>query len=439
MAGKSNREVPDELKPVVNSPRSTAAHKPAPAVKQPTGRTAKPRKPVAVKRTGTAQQRRHTPVWRRIVNVLLCIGTLASAAGLIAACFGGNIPPASCRGICLMVMTLPAWIILMTVFTIFDLLWYRRILPVCVLVYIACASGIWEFMPLNLRRPSLDKAAVYPQFTFLTYNITNFTDLTGKYPGDINPTVSNILKINADVVNLQEAVVLTPDKSIRLRQEQIDSLHRSYPYIIMYGHSQMLMSKYPAEAIHIGDPEKFQGEIAVFRLNIEGVKVTLFDVHLKSYHLTPDDKELFKDVTDIKDIEKNKSIKNIKGTMTDVKSQLFGKVQSAAEYRERDAIRLGRLIERYGGPNVIVAGDFNDVPGCFTLRYLADFKLEQVYSRLGFGPMITFNRDRFYFRIDHVLYRGALMPLRMQRGSSLSSDHYPLLVRFALTSTTDNH
>lgn len=419
MAGKSDSKMPEELKPVVKAPRH--------AVKAPV-------------RAAKAPVRRKPSVWRRIAIVLLCIGTLVSAAGLVTACFGGNLSPAQYRGICLMVMTLPAWLILMVLFTILDLIWCRKILPLCLLVFIACAAGIWEFMPLNLRRPSLDKAAGYPQFTFLTYNITNFTDLTDKYPGDINPTISNILKINADVVNLQEAVVLTPSEKIHLGQEQIDSLYHTYPYIIMYGRSQMLMSKYPAEAIHVGYNEKQRGEIAVFRLNIEGETVTLFDVHLKSYFLTQDDKELYRDVTNIKDVKNDiKDIHSIKGTMFDVKSQLLGKVQRAAEDRELDAIRLGHLIDRYGGPNVIVAGDFNDVPGCYTLRHLAEFNLRQVYSELGFGPMITFNRDRFYFRIDHVLYRGALMPLRMRRGSSLASDHYPLLVRFALTSATDNH
>lgn len=432
MARKNDKQVSEELKPVVNAPRATAD-----AAAKPARRPARPRKSAATGRAKPAPARRKPSVWRRIVSWLLAICTLISAAGLVAACFGGNVSPAEYRGMCLVVMSLPAWLILMTLFTVLDILWCRKVLPLCVLVYVACAAGIWEYMPLNLRRPSLDKASQYPQFTFLTYNITNFTDLTDEYPGGINPTVSNILKINADVVNLQEAVVLTPDKKIHLGQAQIDSLHRAYPYIVMYGRSQMLMSKYPAEAIHIGYNEKHRGEIAVFRINIEGEPVTLFDVHLKSFYLTNDDKDLYKDVTDIKDVKAD--LKDLKGTMFEVKSQLLSKVQRAAEDRELDARRLGSLIEHYGGPNVIVAGDFNDVPGCYTLRHLADFKLKQVYSELGFGPMITFNRDRFYFRIDHVLYRGALKPLRMRRGSSMASDHYPLLVRFALTDTTDNH
>ena len=426
MAKKNNIKMPDELKPVVNAkPHAAAAPKPA-APKRPMRRTGNPK--------ATAAPRRKS-IWRKIAGILLWILTAVSSCALILGCFGGNLRPTEYRGMCLLVMMLPGWLILMGISTVLNILWCRKALPLSLLVWIACAAGVWEFMPLNLTRPSLDKAASYPQFTFLTYNITNFTDLTDRYPGDINPTVSNILKINADVVNLQEAVVLTPTPKIHLTQAQIDSLHRAYPYILMYGKSQMLMSKYPAKAIHIGEyntrnegSDDKGGEIAVFRLNIEGESVTLFDVHLKSFSLTPEDKELFKDVTDLKDTDGN-----IKGTMIDVKSQLLSKVQHAAEVRQRDADRLGRLIEKYGGPNVIVAGDFNDVPGCYTLRHLADFKLHQVYSELGFGPMITFNRDRFYFRIDHVLYRGALKPLRMQRGSSLASDHYPLLVRFAIT------
>jgi len=424
MAKKSTSQVPDELKPVVNAkPRTTAV---AP---KPSATKKRSRRNPGLKAAAASRRR---PLWRRIITVLLWILSFISSTALILGCFGGNMQPVEYRGICLMVMMLPGWIILMLLSTVLNIFWCRKALPLSILVWIACAAGIWEFMPFNLSRPSLEKAAEYPQFTFLTYNVTNLTDLTDRYPGGINPTVSNILKINADVVNLQEAVVLTPSEKIHLTEAQTDSLHRLYPYIIMYGKSQMLMSKYPAEAIHTGDHNKNYSEIAIFRLNIEGTPITLFDVHLSSFSLTQQDKELFKDVTDLKDTEGD-----LKGTVTDVKSQLLSKVQRAAELRQIDAERLGRFIDRFGGPNVIVAGDFNDVPGCYTLRYLADFKLRQVYPELGFGPMITFNRDRFYFRIDHVLYRGSLKPLRIQRGSSLASDHYPLLLRFAITDNPD--
>ncbi len=361
---------------------------------------------------------------------MLWIFTIICATGLIAGSFGGNIDPASLKGICLMVMTLPGWILLMLLATVLDLLWCRKALMLCLLTFIACASAIWEFSPLNLSSPSMADYAKNPKFTFMTYNVANLYDLTEQYPGDVNPIISYILLTEPDVVNLQECPLMSVYKPTRITSKQVDSLHRAYPYILIYGYSNALLSKYPAESIHLPGPNKPGNEIAAFRLNIEGTKITLFDVHLQSYSLSSQDKELFHEITDLKDPEGAKSIKS---SVREVKSQLLTKIQAAAVQRADDCRRLIRFIEHWGGPNVIVAGDFNDVPGCYTLRQLADYKFRQVYPELGFGPMITFNRDRFYFRIDHILYRGDLTPLRISRGDIKWSDHYPLLATFAIT------
>jgi endonuclease/exonuclease/phosphatase (EEP) superfamily protein YafD len=58
--------------------------------------------------------------------------------------------------------------------------------------------------------------------------------------------------------------------------------------------------------------------------------------------------------------------------------------------------------------------------------------MKQVYTEVCTGPDITFYANRFYFRIDHVLYRGALSPVRQERGKVKYSDHYPVLTRFLL-------
>ncbi len=372
--------------------------------------------------------RRPASFLRKFCITLLWILTIFAAFGLLAASFGGNVAPESIKGICLMVLSFPAWLILMILATVLDLVWCRKALTVCILTFIACASAIWNYSPLNLTKPSLEKYASDPRFTFMTYNVANFNDMEGKMPDGYNPTLSYILKINADIVNLQEVQVLSPDKGLQITTAQLDSLHRAYPYVIKYGHSQALFSKYPAESIHTPGSDNHLNEIAVFRLNIEGEHITLINVHLQSYGLTPSDKELYKDIT--KFDEKDGGLKN---TIKDVKSSLLSKVQAAAVQRKLDTDRLCSYIERFGGPNVIVAGDFNDVPGCYALRNLAEYKMREVYPELGFGPMVTFNKDRFYFRIDHILYRGDVKPLRMYRGSVRLSDHYPLMATFAIT------
>ncbi len=365
--------------------------------------------------------------WRNFARTILWLLTVTAALGLAAASYGGNIAPDSIKGICLMVLTFPAWLLLMIFVTVLDAFWCRKALVLCLFTYIACASAIWEFSPLNITGPSMKKYADCPHFSFLTYNTANLNDMEGSMPEDYNPTLSYILKFNADVVNLQEVRVLSPDRNLRISSRQIDSLHQAYPYVLHYGESQALLSKYPAECIHTGANNKPGNEIALFRLNIEGTPVTLINVHLQSYGLTPSDKELYKDITKL-----DESDGGLKNTLKDVRHTLLSKVQHAAVQRKLDTERVCDYIEHFGGPNVIVAGDFNDVPGCYALRRLADFKMREVYPQLGFGPMVTFNADRFYFRIDHVLYRGNLTPLRMRRGNSRLSDHYPLLVTFAI-------
>lgn len=365
--------------------------------------------------------------WRNFVKTILWLMTIIAVLGLVAASYGGNIAPDAIKGICLMVMSFPAWLLLMIIVTVLDILWCRKALVLCLFTYIACASAIWEFSPLNITGPSMKKYSECPQFSFLTYNTANFNDMEGPLPADYNPTLSYILKFNADVVNLQEARVLSPNSGLSISSRQIDSLHQAYPYVLHYGESQALLSKYPADCIHTGATNYPGNEIAVFRLNIEGTAVTLINVHLQSYGLTASDKELYKDITKLDD-----SDEGLKNTIKDVRHTLLSKIQKAAVQRKLDTERVCDYIERFGGPNVIVAGDFNDVPGCYALRRLADFKMREVYPKLGFGPMVTFNADRFYFRIDHVLYRGSLTPLRIRRGNSRLSDHYPLLVTFAI-------
>lgn len=379
-------------------------------------------------------------VLHHIVQWGLWILTVISILGILAASFGGNFNPYAFKGLSIMELTMPVWLTFMIIVTILDLLWCRKAFVFCVLTFIACANAIWEYCPMNIFGPSEKKYAECPKFTLLTYNIASFYNMQGEYPDGINPTVSYIIKKNADVVCLQETEVTLsgPFKAYHITSSQIDSINSLYPYRLLYGGFLTVLSKYPLEAIHT--PPLCNDSInrwriypiGVFRLNIEGLPVTLFDVHLQSYGLSRSDKNLYKNIAEGKEIS-DVTEGSLRTNLHDIKHQIFDKVQYAAEKRADEADALCRYIEKFGGPNVIIAGDFNDVPGCYTLNRLKDYKMKQVYPELGFGPMVTYNADMFYFRIDHVLYRGGIVPLKISRGSIKFSDHYPLEVTFAIT------
>lgn len=81
---------------------------------------------------------------------------------------------------------------------------------------------------------------------------------------------------------------------------------------------------------------------------------------------------------------------------------------------------------------VLLCGDFNDIPGCYAYRVIAGGDMTDAYRAAASGPAITYHADRFYFRIDQMMCRGDLTPLRVWRGTIPSSDHYPLIGYFAL-------
>lgn len=379
--------------------------------------------------------------WHTIGQWLLWIFTAITILGLLGACFGGYSHPSIAKGFSLLELTLPLWLFLWFLAMIFNVLWCRKAIVFCVLAFIACANAIWDYFPLNIFGPSEKKYAECPKFTLLTYNVSSFLTVDKSLKADCNPTLSYIIRKNADVVCLQEAEIsLTkPVDVFKITREQIDTIHNLYPYRLIYGGYLTVLSKYPVEPIHtppLTDDQKHKWTIypiGVFRINIEGLPVTLFNVHLQSYGLSASDKELYKNIAEGREISEAAQDGSVRRALRQIKQQIYQKVQTAAVNRAREADVLCNYIKKFGGPNVIIAGDFNDVPGCYTLRKLDEYDMRQVYPELGFGPMITFNADMFYFRIDHILYRGALKPLKISRGSIKSSDHYPLEATFAIT------
>lgn len=145
-------------------------------------------------------------------------------------------------------------------------------------------------------------------------------------------------------------------------------------------------------------------------------------MHLQSIGLNDDDKELFRDLTE-GEVEGRRK-------MSRVKHQLLGKLSHAFKERAKQARLLRSQIDSIGIENVIVAGDFNDIPGCFALRELCRDDFRNAFTDAGCGPTITYHANRFYFHIDHVVYRGNMKAIGYRRGNCPNSDHYPVTVTF---------
>ncbi len=105
---------------------------------------------------------------------------------------------------------------------------------------------------------------------------------------------------------------------------------------------------------------------------------------------------------------------------------LLGKLAEAAAKRAVQADSIARLVERYKDGLLIVCGDFNDSPLSYTRRVIGE-ELDDAFVQSGNGVGISYNRNGFYFRIDHILVSKKLQTYGCTVDRSVkASDHYPI-------------
>lgn len=293
---------------------------------------------------------------------------------------------------------------------------------VCGVVLLLCLPAFLEVSPVSFPKeiqPGETRLRV------LTYNVAAGQDLRNPN-ATYSRTLSYIIDSDADIVCMQEVYSLDATfQKGNATAAQIDSLSAIYPYSILTGyHEGGILSKYPVRLVS-GNSIKGMNYFIyqIYKVDIRGHELSVVNVHLPSYMLNTLQKRIATTIRDnpseVLDSEQNAS--------------LYRKMVSAFEQRAKAANQLAQIIDTIRGP-LIVCGDFNDVPASYAWRTIKNTGLDDAYIQAGRGPMITFNSDAMFFHIDQVLYRPdcGIRAYHITRGRLRSSDHYPVLVDFAL-------
>lgn len=384
-----------------------------------------PRPVAAPEPKDTPAPKKRNPWVRAFRGLLLALDILALLL-LCASAYNGYISPEKYGGYWgLLGLAFPIILAATGLLLLLQLLVWRLGALIPLLALIICGGPILNYCPLHIFNPKPAPGA--RTFKLMTYNILSFKELHPEQNLDSprNRTMNTIIESGADIVCLQETEIFGPYGDNKIHAEDMSLLNKIYPHIIRTGYYIVLLSKYPVEAIHLDVSRRDLGcDLGAYRVDLGDRQITIFNAHLQSLGLTSHDLNIYRDLTH----GKTREISEIR----EVKSSLLSKVAAANVSRARQADKLARYIEHYGGPNVIVCGDFNDVANCYTIRRLADLRMREVYPEVGFGPIITYNARRLYFGIDHVLWRGDMRPLNLVKGTIPSSDHFPLTVEFEL-------
>ena len=124
--------------------------------------------------------------------------------------------------------------------------------------------------------------------------------------------------------------------------------------------------------------------------------------------------------------EKILNLENSKDKLLADTKGLASKIVQASSLRQEQAKSVDNYIQSAKLENIIVCGDFNDSPLSYTNRLL-ESRLTNAFIQAGFGLGISYNQNKFYFRIDNILISKNLKAYHCEVDQSIkASDHYPI-------------
>lgn len=351
-----------------------------------------------------------------VALLILTVNALFTGILLITA-YSPHIHPAthpvqSCLG-----LAFPVFLVINAGFLIFWLVIQRyrsALLPLAGMLF--CYSQIRTYLPINFHTGHLPETSI----KLLSYNIMGFGGAV-KQDGK-NPILTYLKESGADILCLQE--YFTTGAPRHLSQNDVERELKDYPYHCTHkvgtgkGHTNQIAcySKYPILSSRVLDyPSAYNGSV-LYEVKIGEDTVTLINNHLESNKLTEADKVVYEDMLKSPEKEKVKSGMRL----------LIRKLAEASAIRAPQADTIAREIASSPHPYIIVCGDFNDTPISYTHHAIAR-NLDDAFTQSGRGLGISYNQNRFYFRIDNILTSKNLKAYNCTVDRSIKdSDHYPI-------------
>ena len=147
-----------------------------------------------------------------------------------------------------------------------------------------------------------------------------------------------------------------------------------------YSNKIACYSKFPILSARVLNYTSNYNGSVLYELKLDEDTITLINNHLESNKLTKTDKDIYEDMLKAPEKEKVK----------------------------------------------IVCGDFNDTPISYTHRVIAQ-NLNDAFTQSGRGLGVSYNQNKFYFRIDNILISKNLQSYNCTVDQSIKeSDHYPI-------------
>ncbi len=319
-------------------------------------------------------------------------------------------PRLSCMG-----LTFPIFLVINLCFLVFWLFVRFRFALLAVIALALCYPQIHTYLPINMHTKLVPENSI-KLVSFNTMAFGYMEKVKGK-----SPILTYLQESQADIICLQEYATSETAK-VHLNQGDIRKGLKDYAYsdiqkLGKYGGNKIaIYSKFPILSVRKLDYQSDSNGSVVYELKIGADTVTLINNHLESNRLSMNDRTTYEEMLD-------------GAKATELKSggrMLLRKLKEATVIRAKQANAVAEEITASPHRNIIVCGDFNDTPISYT-RYTIARDLDDAFVESGRGLGISFNRNKFYFRIDNILVSKNLQTHNCTVDRSIkSSDHYPI-------------
>ncbi|MBR2352115.1 MAG: endonuclease/exonuclease/phosphatase family protein [Alistipes sp.] len=340
-----------------------------------------------------------------LLDVLVVLLTLLLAFATTVAIVARYVSPERMQG--LSVVTLAAPIIYLLDLTVmFYWVVRRRVAPmVASFVVVAVATGYLSlYYKIDLAR---DYESKYIERNFV--RVLSYNTFGGRKDG----LADYILRRNADVVCLQEAS--RDDANFKALLERYSATPATD-----LNCSSVILSRH--RILRSGAIDSLPNSKSLWAdVKIGNRVVRVFNLHLHSTAINPKDTEFIESHSYISDTARSSKISSIINRL--VENNCRRAVEAESVHRAIDESRT----------EVVVCGDFNDVPLSYTYHTILGDELCDTFDAETDGYAYTFDRYFKLLRIDYVLHSPSIETISYEVDYEASySDHFPVFVRLKL-------
>lgn len=260
----------------------------------------------------------------------------------------------------------------------------------------------------------------------MSYNLHNFVHVDGKTEKEqlANEVMDLVRKQNPDLLCCQEFTAfkkgMTRPKCIEYFAESVGFQHIYYNRKSNYG-GNVIFSKYPLTKVSEDSgfgQENTYGVMVEVDAGDKG-KFHLANVHLLSYMITDNEIDILTNTTDRQN------------NIDTIGKKVLHKLKYAFQKRSEELQTVLNGMPPIEGP-VIVCGDFNEPPLSYNYRQMQKAGFVDTFTKAGRGIKPTYAGKLPLLRIDYIWAKDGVDPLRFKRHKYKASDHYPIMLDFAI-------